>query len=124
MSIEVSYAPVRKVIIHEVVKIEDEDLLRSRITPAGNMPLYWCDGILFTFSSVPMSKQVMKDYLDGTLHWMEVHFTEMKSYQPILELHDAQYGGGGPQKIRVLDTSKSAIHKDVVAFLKENNKKK
>ncbi|MGI0134614.1 MAG: hypothetical protein ACREBW_06630 [Candidatus Micrarchaeaceae archaeon] len=118
--IDVSYAPVKKVIIHEIVRIEDEDLLRSRVTPAGNMPLYWCDGVLFTFSSVPMSKEVMKDYLDGTLHWMEMHYTEMKVYQPILELHDEQYRG--TQKIRVIDTSKSSIHKDVVSWLKNRKK--
>jgi hypothetical protein len=41
----------------------------------------------------------------------------MKNYIPIVELRDEQYGG--PQRIRVIDTSKfSALHGEFVKWLK------
>lgn len=120
MMVKISYAPVNELVVHEVVHVEYEDLLRERVTPAGNLPLYWCKGLLFSFSSVPMNKDVMRDYLKGTIHWMEVHFTEMKAYQQVLELNDE--GFKAMMKIRVIDTSKSALHADFAAWLKGNKK--
>lgn len=113
--IKITYSPINELVVHEVVKIDFEDLMRERITPAGNMPLYWCSGTLFSFTSVPMSKDVMKDYLQGKIHWMEVHYTEMKSYQPVLELNDEQYKQ--TLKIRVIDTSKSNLHGEFIKWL-------
>lgn len=114
--VKVSFAPINELIIHEVVKIDHDDLLRERVTPAGIMPLYWCSGVLFSFSSVPMTRDILKDYLQGKIHWMEVHYSEMKAYQPILELHDEQYSA--TPKVRVIDTSKSALHGDFIRWLK------
>ena len=106
--------------VHEVVNVAYEDLFRGRVTPAGNMPLYWCDGILFSFSSMPMTKDLVKDYLQGTIHWMEVHYCKMDRYSEVLELNDDQYKA--TMKLRVLDTSKSSLHSDFVKWLKATNK--
>jgi hypothetical protein len=103
-------------VVHEVVNIEYDDLLRGRITPAGNMPLYWCDGIIFSFNSMPMTRDLVKDYMQGKIHWMEVHYTHMKKYEPVVELNDEQYKA--TMRIRVLDTSKSSLHTDFIKWLK------
>ena len=116
--VKISFSPIQEVIVHEIIDIDFEDLLRERITPAGNMPLYWCDGILFSFSSMPMTRDVVKDYLDGKVHWLEVHYTPMNNYSPVLELNDEQYKA--LLKIRVIDTSKSSLHKDFIKCLKAN----
>jgi hypothetical protein len=114
--VKITYAPIKEIVVHEVVSVGYEDLLRSRITPAGNMPLYWCDGILFSFNSMPMSKELVRDYLDGTIHWMEVHYCPMKGYEEVLSLNDEQYKA--TMHIRVLDTSKSALHAEFIKWLK------
>ncbi|MGC8651728.1 MAG: hypothetical protein ACP5UH_00540 [Candidatus Micrarchaeia archaeon] len=114
--IKISYSPINELVVHEAVRLELDDLLRERITPSGNMPLYWCDGILFTFNSPPLTKDIMHDYLNGKIHWMEVHYTDMKKYDPVLELNDEQYKA--ILKIRVIDTSKSALHAEFVKWLK------
>lgn len=103
--------------IHEAVRIDYDDLLRERVTPAGNLPLYWCSSILFSFSSVPMTREIVKDYLAGKIHWMEIHFTEMRDYKPVIELNDEHYGSA--LKIRVIDTSGSKLHTEVTKWLKE-----
>ena len=114
--VKVTYSPVKELVVHEAVRVNHDDLLMERITPAGNMPLYWCNGILFSFSSVPMTKDIVKDYLEGIIHWMEIHYTEMPQYKPVLELNDENYKA--LMKIKVIDTSKSALHSDVTKWLK------
>ncbi|MGC8669753.1 MAG: hypothetical protein ACP5TL_01205 [Candidatus Micrarchaeia archaeon] len=118
MAVKISYSPINELVVHEVVKLELDDLLRERITPSGNMPLYWCNGILFAFTSPPLTRDIMRDYLNGKIHWMEVHYTEMKKYDPVLELNDEQYKA--ILKIRVIDTSKSLLHLEFVKWLNNN----
>jgi len=119
--VKISYSPIKEVIIHEFIKVDLDDLYRGRITPAGNMPLYWCNGIIFTFNSMPMTRDLVKDYLEGKIHWMEVHFSEMKKYEPIVELNDESYKA--TMRIRVIDTSMSGLHVDVTKWLAANSKK-
>jgi hypothetical protein len=113
---KITYAPIKELVVHDAVNIDYEDLLRERITPAGNMPLYWCSGILFSFNSMPLTEEIVKDYLGGTIHWLEVHYSPMKDYQPIVELKDEQYNA--TMKIRVIDTSRSGLHAEFIKWLK------
>lgn len=116
--VKINYSPAKELIVHEAVSLTMDDLMRERITPQGNMPLYWCGGIVFSFSSMPMTEELAKEYLQGRIHWMEAHYSEMANYTPIVELKDEQYGAA--QKIRVIDTSKfSSLHNDFVKWLKE-----
>lgn len=118
--VKISHSPIKELIVHEVVRIDYEDLMRERITPQANMPLYWCDGMVFSFTSMPMTRDLVKDYLNGTIHWMEVHYAEMKKYEPIVELNDEQYKA--TMRMRVIDTSRSALHSDFIKWLKTNRK--
>jgi hypothetical protein len=115
--IKVTFAPIKEVVVHEYIMVDMEDLLRERITPAGTMPLYWCNGVLFSFSSMPWTKDIVRDYLDGKIHWAEVHFTKMEKYRPVMDLNDKNYNA--ELKIRVIDTSKSALHQDFTKWLKK-----
>jgi len=119
--ISITYAPIHEIIVHEIVKVELEDLKRERVTPSGTLPLYWCSGIIFSFSSLPMSRKVLDDYLDGRIHWMEVHFSQMKEYSSSIELKDEQHYSGKIE-IRVIDTSKSNVHQEFIKWLKKNTK--
>lgn len=114
--VKISTAPIKEVVVHEFIQIDLDDLMRSRITPQGNMPLYWCDGILFTFTSMPWTRDVVRDYLEGKIHWIEVTFTKLDKYQEVLTLNDEHYKA--EMKIRVIDTRKSQVHKDFTKWLK------
>jgi hypothetical protein len=93
-----------------------DDLLRERITPSGNMPLYWCNGLLFSFSSIPMTEEIIRDYLRGKVHWLEIHFSKEAKYTPILTLNEEEYKA--TMNIRVIDTSKSNLHVELTKWLK------
>jgi hypothetical protein len=114
---DVIFSPTRELIVHECLDVNMDDLLRERVMPAGTIPLYWCNGILFSFSSMPMTKDITKDYLNGIIHWAEVHYVKLDTYEPVLELNDEHLNGKA--KIRVINTSRSSLHTDFVKWLKE-----
>ncbi len=108
MPVKITFSPIKELVVHEVIEMDRDDLLRERITPSGNMPLYWCSGMLLSFSSLPFTEGVVKDYLEGRIHWAEVHFSKMDEYSPILQLNDEVYRSA---MVRIIDTSSSSLHK-------------
>ena len=114
--VRITFEPTNEIVIHDIVAVTIEDLLRERVTPAGTMPLYWCNGILFSFSSLPLTEEVVKDYMRGKLHWLEVHFANMPKYKPVLSLNEEEYKTA--MNIRIIDTSKSNVHDEVTKWLK------
>jgi hypothetical protein len=118
--VKITFSPINELVIHEAVEIEKEDLMRERVTPAGTMPLYWCDNVLFSFSSVPMTDEIVSDYLKGRIHWLEIHYALNEKYTQILKLNEDEYKA--TMNIRVIDTSKSSLHKEVVKWLKSIKK--
>ncbi len=106
--------------VHDVIAVGIDDLLRGRVTPAGTMPLYWCNGILFTFSSMPLTDEVVKDYMRGKLHWLEVQYANMPDYKPVLSLNEEEYKA--TINIRIIDTSKSKVHDELTRWLKSSVK--
>ncbi len=114
--VRITFSPVNELIIHETVEVDKEDLLRERVTPSGTMPLYWCNGILFSFSSLPMTDEIVSDYLKGKIHWLEVHFAKVDKYTPILSLSEEEYKT--TMNIRIIDTSKSTLHKELTKWLR------
>jgi len=118
--IRITFSPATELVVHEVVAMAKDDLLLERITPAGNMPLYWCDGILFSFSSIPMTEEIVKEYLKGRIHWLEVHFARMDKYVPTITFESAEYKA--TMNVRVIDTSSSLLHSEFTKWLGENVK--
>ncbi|MEM0094760.1 MAG: hypothetical protein QXF41_01735 [Candidatus Micrarchaeaceae archaeon] len=114
--VKITYSPIEELVVHEIVKVDRDDLIRERVTPAGNMPLYWCNGILFSFSSLPMTDDIVRDYLKGKVHWLEVHFSEMEDYTPILSLNDEE--SKSTLNVRIINTSSSELHRKLVGMLK------
>jgi hypothetical protein len=120
--VKIDYSPTTSLVVHDVVKMDYDDLVRERVTPNGVMPLYWGNGILFGFSPLPVaSKRMLDEYLQGKVHWMEVHYSHKKDYEQIITLSDEQFPA--PIKVRVIDVSKRALFKEFVEWLKTNQAK-
>ncbi len=118
--VKITYSPLEELIVHDAFEVDRDDLLRERVTPTVTMPLYWCNGILFSFSSLPMTDEVVRDYLRGKIHWLEVHFTNSEKYTPVMTLNDEEYKA--TMSIRVIDTSRSLLHREFTKWLKLNIK--
>ncbi len=122
--VKISYSPIKELVVHDLFKMGFDDLVRGNITPNGVMPLFWCDGVIYRFTSLPMSRELSKLYLEGTVHWAEVHYTDdVKDYKQIMEVKDENFQGGA-LKIRIIDMSNSQLHKDFAKWLKSNGKSK
>lgn len=119
--VKVTFSQATELVIHEVVEVTKDDLLLERITPAGNMPLYWCNGVLFSFSSVPMTDLIVKEYLAGRIHWLEVHFTKMDKYTPVITFESPEYRS--TMNVKVIDTSASELHREFIKWLGGARKK-
>ena len=118
MAVDVIYSPIKTLVLHDVIETDRDEILRRAMTPSGSMPLFWCNGVLISFTSMPPTKEVIKDYLEGgKIHWMEVRYTEMKTYQSVLELHEEQF-----LKSRVIDTSDNEVHTSFVKWLKSRKR--
>jgi hypothetical protein len=122
--VKISYSPIKELVVHDLFKMDFDDLVRGNITPNGVMPLFWCDGMIYRFTSLPMSRELSKLYLEGTVHWAEVHYSDdIKDYKQIMEVKDENFQGGA-LKIRIINMSNSQLHKDFAKWLKSNGKGK
>ncbi|MDE1823723.1 MAG: hypothetical protein KGI00_00525 [Candidatus Micrarchaeota archaeon] len=119
--VKITHVPVKELVIHDIIAVDKQDMLRGRVTPAGTMPLYWCDGVLFSFSSFPMNDQVIKDHLEGKIHWLEVQFAMESKYTPVIALSEEEYKA--TLNVRVIDTSSVELHKELIKWIKGNYKK-
>jgi hypothetical protein len=118
--LKITFSPAKQLVVHEVVEMSRNDLLLERVTPAGNLPLYWCGGILFSFSSVPMTDDIVREYLDGTIHWLEVHFSRMEKHVPVITFESEEFKS--TMSVKIIDTSTSPLHREFIKWLKDNIK--
>ncbi|MDE1850264.1 MAG: hypothetical protein KGH54_00520 [Candidatus Micrarchaeota archaeon] len=117
---KITYLPAQELIIHDVIALPKEDMLRANVTPNGNMPLYWCDGILYSFSSPPATEEVISEILKGKIHWLEVRYAKMEKFQNMLSLNEDEYKA--TMNFRVISTDKFDLHKDFIRWLKSTVK--
>jgi hypothetical protein len=88
--VSIKYQPIKEIIVHELVKVNSvEEFLNIRTAnvPLGGAanPSRWVDGILYDASGLPPTPEVIKDQLEGILHFAAVEYTEMKEYKPYLK---------------------------------------
>ncbi|MGI0141106.1 MAG: hypothetical protein ACREBF_00430 [Candidatus Micrarchaeales archaeon] len=117
---KISYLPTQELIVHDVISLQKEDMLRANVTPNGNMPLYWCDGMLYSFSSPPATEEVIADMLKGRIHWLEVRYSKMEKFQSMLSLNEEEYKA--TMNFRIISTDKFDLHKEFIKWLKTHIK--
>ena len=116
---DIAYEPIKKIIVHAMCRHENaRDLIMTRMTPIGIMPLYWCDGVLFVYDTAKGS-DASKSFMSGVLHISRLDYAEMKDYKHTIELEDEQFKGA---KVNVLNYSNLAHFKDLAKWLKSTKK--
>jgi len=62
-------------------------------------PLTWANGVIFVRQPLPPTEDIIKEQIQGTIHWSSLHFARMRRYQneikrarsvtvPIIDLSD------------------------------------
>ncbi|MCP8316023.1 MAG: hypothetical protein H3Z52_15620 [archaeon] len=89
---EIEIKPWSKLTVHEVLEVDFQTLVRSQALgqPAGGQapPLNWVNGIIFRSSPFPPSGPVVKEMLEGRLHWLAMEFALCPEYKPAIQVGD------------------------------------
>lgn len=117
--VEVSFKPWQKVVIHEAIEYEIKDFVKSRIIGLreGSMgqPLLWAEGVVFNRTVMPPTDDIVKEQLQGIIHFSAVEWAIMPQYRTVLKSEGIT--------IPVIDVSNNAILEDVAKELKKQHKK-
>jgi len=113
---EFEYQPWKKVIIHEVEKFPLQHFLSGAslgVQEGGvGRPLRWVDGIIFEILHFRDTDDIIKEKLDGTVHWSSLVYA-------IHEKHQTEFKVAGSIRIPVIDLSRSKIFKEMITWLKK-----
>lgn len=119
--VEFVFQPWRKIIVHEVVKFPLEHFITGHsigVQPGGiGRPLTWANGIIFEKGGLRDTDDIIREKLEGKLHWNFLHYAVLEKYQPKFEVP-------GNIKIPVINVSNNEAFKDLAAWVKSNFEKK
>ncbi len=109
---EIKIEVPKKIVIHNITKMDISGLLKSVRTPAGTMPLMWAKGYAFVVNALPLQGKALELYIEGELHYTDIIFSKMEDYKEVVEA-DIDL------KANVFDMSKSAIHNAMADAIKQ-----
>ncbi len=114
--VEFEYQPWKKIVVHEVVKYPIEFFTSQHClgveTGGIGRPLNWADGIVFDIGPFRDTDDIIREKLEGKIHYSSIIYGVLEKYQPVFEL---------PSSIRipVTDVSDNKIFKEMVAWIKK-----
>ena len=118
--VEFEYQPWKKIIIHEVAKYSKEFLITSHslgVNQGGvGRPITWVNGFLYEFSTFRDTDEIIKDKLEGKVHWTFLHYAILEKYQPEFKVE-------GNIRIPVINVSDNETFQEMASWIKENFEK-
>lgn len=118
--VKVNYKPWEEVVIHESIQHTLENLITTRSlgVPPGGLGgrLLWAEGVAFSHSPMPATDDIIKENLQGRVHWNSVAWALMPEFKPFIEIPQTKV------RIPILDVSANDILSDVAKWLKKSAK--
>jgi len=115
--IKVTFKPWEEVIIHESIYYSFGDIVKFvslGVQPGGlAQPLRWAEGVVFLNAGMPPTDEIVREQLEGKIHWNSVSWALMPECQPFIPIGDIN------AKIPIVDVSKNSILCTVARALKE-----
>lgn len=119
--VEFEYQPWKKIIVHEVIKFPLQHFISASslgIQEGGvGRPLTWVDGVIFNISHFRDTDDIIKEKLNGTIHYSAVSYAIHEKFQSLFKVP-------GNIRIPVIDLSGNRVFKEMVSWLKKNFEKK
>ena len=120
--VKIIFEPWKTVIIHEIVQYDLQMLihLHGLGAQSGQLgsPISWANGIAFEHHVMPPTDEIIKEQIQGKIHWSHLAFAFMPRYQQVITIPD------GNVRIPILDLSDNEIFRDVAEWVKEYYKTK
>lgn len=120
--VKVTFKPWDEVVIHESVEYDINDLVKQNsigVQPGGLAPpLRWARGVAFSNGGMAPTDEVVREQLQGKIHWSIVSWALMPEYKNVILIKDIN------AKMPVINVSGNAILSEVAEALKANTKHK
>jgi hypothetical protein len=81
--VKITYTPYTEIVVHEVVEQDNqsffEDMVRQTLAGQAHAEpsVNWVDGIAFVISPMPPTEDIVKENLNGRIHYAAVLFTKV-----------------------------------------------
>jgi hypothetical protein len=116
--VQVVYAPWKEIVIHEAMKHLLQDLVNLQtlgVQPGGlGNPLLWAEGVAFVHQGMPPTDDIIKEQMQGRVHWSNVRFAVMPEYQDAIVIKETN------MKIPVINVENNPILRAGATWLKEH----
>ena len=116
--VKVTFRPWEEVIIHESIQypmLDEIVRLQSVGVPPGGLarPLNWAEGVVFRHAPMPPTEDVVREQLQGKVHWSSVAWALMPKYQNVIVIKETNV------RIPINDVSANEILSEVAKSLKK-----
>ncbi len=81
--VKVTYAPYKEIVLHEIIEQESQVLFEDMVRQALASPVHaeptvnWVDGVAFVVAAMPPTEDIVKEGLEGRLHYASVMFARI-----------------------------------------------
>src|ERR671919_2873978 len=104
--IRITHSPIEQIIIHEMVEYTLPDFVKHMTLGVAIASLVkWCDCIVFANVSLPSTADVVKDRMNGIVHWGWLSYAEINSFKDFLE-------STNKARFPLIDVSNNDLNKD------------
>lgn len=82
--VKFEYRPWEKIVVHEITEYKVEDMMNMQIQGISEggtaRPLTWSNGILFRIGNMQPTEDVIREQIQGTVHWSMLQYARMPKY--------------------------------------------
>ncbi len=115
--VKFEYQPVKKIIIHQITRLTVNQIKTNcsvGVDVGGyTNPLWWTDGIIYSFEGIPQTDDLISEMIKGTIHWSLLIYGHLDTFSEYLE---------GDRKITIpLINNEDLMYKELAKWLKEEH---
>lgn len=123
--VKITYNPIKELVINEIITYDNleewEKILLQSLIRGQQVVLRWTEGVLFSYTTLPISETIIKDRLKGILYIDSLHYIMMPKYQPTRTIEPKE---GGRYTYSIVDVSKTANLAELAKWIKKYDKSK
>ena len=120
--VKVTFRPWEEVIIHESIQYTLDEMIHMQTVgvQSGGLarPLLWAEGVIFRHAAMAPTEDVVREKLQGKVHWSAVHWALMPEFQNVIVIKETNV------KVPINDLSANEILSEVAKSLKKLAKQK
>ena len=118
--VKITFTPYSELIVHEIVEQDNRTFFEDVVRQALASPIHaepsinWVDGVAFLVNQMPPTEDVVRENLNGKVHYAAVIFTRIAySNQVPVQIGTQEYS------VRLRKADNNPVMVDLVKYLKD-----